>query len=180
MKKNKEQVFRELQKQYTLEEIAESFIFSEELPAEEQENIDKEFLLKRMESLQNISYPQRLKAELFGLKIRLEDYFARDHYEVEFSFGNQLRKYIEIVGRTQTEISDNLSVHKARLSRIINGKENPNPDLMYRLQQHSDGAIPAFYWWKLLSKELEHQIKTDEAKLKEESTKVSNAISLRA
>lgn len=180
MKKDKKQVYEELLQHYGEEEVASSFVASEELPTEAQTEVHKDFLAKRMESLQRLSGDQRLRSELFAFKIQLEDYFKTDRYQEEYSFGSQLKKYIAIVGRTQTEVSNNLSIHKARLSRIINGKENPNPELMYRLQKHSSGAIPAFYWWKLLAKELEYQIKTDKEKMQEESAKVTNPISLRA
>ncbi|PPK89088.1 helix-turn-helix protein [Neolewinella xylanilytica] len=180
MKKNKEQVYKDLLQRYSEEEVAASFIASEQLPAEAQAEVHREFLEERIKSLQNIAGDQKLRSELFAFKIQLEDYFKADKYHEQYNFGSQLKKYIEIVGRTQTEISNNLSIHKARLSRIINGKENPNPELMYRLQEHSSGAIPAFYWWKLLSKELEYQIRTDKEKMQEESNKVTNPISIRA
>ncbi|WP_116128479.1 transcriptional regulator [Lewinella sp. IMCC34183] len=180
MKKNKEQVYKDLLERYSEEEVAESFVASEELTAEVQEKVHKEFLEKRMKSLQGTTGDQKLRSELFAFKIQLEDYFKADSYQEQYNFGSQLKKYIDIVGRTQTEVSNNLSIHKARLSRIINGKENPNPELMYRLQEHSSGAIPAFYWWKLLAKQLEYQIKTDKEKMQEESNKVTNPISLRA
>ncbi|NJB84310.1 plasmid maintenance system antidote protein VapI [Lewinella marina] len=180
MKKDKKQLYTDLLQRYTEEEVAESFVASEELPAEAQAKVHKEFLEKRMKSLQGTTGDQKLRSKLFAFKIQLEDYFTADSYQDEYKFGNQLKKYIKIVGRTQTEVSSNLSIHKARLSRIINGKENPNPELMYRLQEHSSGAIPAFYWWKLFAKELEYQIRTDKEKMQEESTKVTNPISLRA
>ena len=77
-------------------------------------------------------------------------------------------------------IADNLNIHPTKLSRLINGKENPNIELMYRLEEHSGGELPAFYWWRLHAKELEHKIRTDLEKKLEEAKKVKNALHIRA
>ena len=180
MKKNKNKVYKELQQQYSEEEIADSFVFSIELPASEQEAAHREFLELRMKSYEEVTEEEKLKSKLFVFKTRLQEYFASKVYSNEYSFGSQLKKYVELIGRNQSEVAGNISVHKARLSRIINDKEGPNTDLMYRLEEHSSGEIPAYYWWKLYARQLEHKIRTDIAKRQEEARKVNNPLSLRA
>ena len=51
---------------------------------------------------------------------------------------------------------------------------------MYRLEEHSGGELPAFYWWRLYSKELEHKIRTDLEKKLEEAKKVKGSLPVRA
>jgi len=85
-----------------------------------------------------------------------------------------------VINRTNKEFAEDLDVHQTKFSRILNGRENPNIDLMYRLEEHSSGEIPAHHWWRLYSLELEHKIKTDLGRKIEESKKVKNQIKLRA
>ena len=51
---------------------------------------------------------------------------------------------------------------------------------MYRLEKHSDGELPAHYWWRLYSRELENQIRTDLDKKMKEGDKVSDYLEIRA
>lgn len=178
--KKSEKIYKELRKKYTDEEIVEGFVFNEDLDPEEQKKVEEEFRKIRMEMLKNMSESDILAANLTKIKLRIRNYFKRDKFEEEFSFSNQLKEYIEITKRSNKEIAKNLNIHQTKLSRIINGRENPNVDLMYRLEEHSGGELPAFYWWRLFSKELEHKIRTDLEKKLEEAKKVKDSLRFRA
>jgi transcriptional regulator with XRE-family HTH domain len=178
--KKSEDVYKELSKTYTDEEIVDSFIFSVELPKDEQAKANEEFLKLRFERLNSMSQGERVSMNLFALKLRIRQYFEQSKFQDEFSFSKQLRKYIEITGRNNEEIANNLGIHKTKLSRIINDRDNPNIDLMYRLEEHSGGELPAFYWWRLYARGLEQKIRTDYNKKKEQAEKVENPIKKRA
>lgn len=178
--KKSEKIYKELSKEYTDEEIVEGFVFNEDLDPEEQRRVDEEFRRIRLERLKNMSETDILAANLIKIKLRIKDYFKRSKFEEKFSFSNQLKEYINITKRSNKEIAENLNIHPTKLSRIINGRENPNIELMYRLEEHSNGELPAFYWWKLFSKELEHKIRTDLEKKLEEAKKVTGALNVRA
>ena len=178
--KKSEKIYKELSEKYTDEEIAESFVFNEDLNPEEQKKVDEEFRRIRMERLKNMSESDILTANLIKIKLRIKDYFKRSKFEEKFSFSNQLKEYIKITKRSNKEIAENLNIHQTKLSRVINGKENPNVELMYRLEEHSGGELPAFYWWRLYSKELEHKIRTDLKKKLEEAKKVKGSLPVRA
>ncbi|MCB0597509.1 MAG: helix-turn-helix transcriptional regulator [Lewinellaceae bacterium] len=178
--KKSEKIYKELSEKYTDEEIAESFVFNEDLNPEEQKKVDEEFRRIRMERLKNMSESDILTANLIKIKLRIKDYFKRSKFEEKFSFSNQLKEYIKITKRSNKEIAENLNIHQTKLSRVINGKENPNVELMYRLEEHSGGELPAFYWWRLYSKELEHKIRTDLEKKLEEAKKVKGSLPVRA
>ncbi len=180
MKKTKEQTYQELSKEYSDSEIAESFVFSSKLPETQQQSAEADFLKLRMAARENMSDDARLRSQLFTFKLSLRDYFSSPKFDEQFSFAQQIKRYISITGRSNNEIADNLNVHKTKLSRLVNGKEKPNTELMYRLERHSEGEIPAYYWWRLLAKELEYKLKTDHNKREEEASKVSNPLSLRA
>lgn len=178
--KKSEKIYKELREKYTDEEIVENFVFNEDLDPAEQKKVDEEFRRIRMERLKNMSEFDILAANLIKIKLRIKDYFKKGRFEEKFSFANQLKEYIKITKRSHKEIAENLNIHQTKLSRIINGRENPNIELMYRLEEHSSGQLPAFYWWKLFSKELEHKIRTDLEKKLEEAKKVKNALEIRA
>ena len=178
--KKSEKIYKELSEKYTDEEIAESFVFNEDLNPEEQRKVEEEFRRIRMERLKNMSESDILTANLIKIKLRIKDYFKRSKFEEKFSFSNQLKEYIKITKRSNKEIAENLNIHQTKLSRVINGKENPNVELMYRLEEHSGGELPAFYWWRLYSKELEHKIRTDLEKKLEEAKKVKGSLPVRA
>ena len=178
MKTNKE-IYEELSKQYSDEELVESVYISEDLSPEEQKKVDEEFRKIRLERLKNMTPRDILLSNLLQMKYRMEDYFRQPAFMSVFSFANQLRYYIKISKRSNKEIASNLDIHPTKLSRILNGKENPNVELMYRLEEHSEGELPAYYWWRLFSRELENEIKTDlNAKLTE-AQKVKHGLEIR-
>ena len=178
--KKSDKIYKQLREQYTEEEIVESFVFNETLTPEEQKEVDVEFRRLRMEQLKNRSEGDILAANLIKLSILIKRYFKRKKFEEAFSFANQLKSYIKITNRSNKTIAANLNIHPTKLSRIINGKENPNVELMYRLEEHSSGELPAFFWWRLHARELEHKIRTDLEKKLEEAKKVKNALDIRA
>jgi len=178
--KKSEEVYRDLKKKFTDEELADSFIFSVELPKEEQKEIREEFLKLRLERLKSMSEEELISSDLFAFKLRLKRYFEKSKYDDAFSFSNQLKTYIKITRRSNADVASNLGIHKTKLSRLINRRESPNIDLMYRLEVHSSKEIPAFYWWRVYSTELEFKIKTDYEKMEEEGKKVENPLKLSA
>ncbi|MFK8165538.1 MAG: hypothetical protein AB8H12_24030 [Lewinella sp.] len=178
--KKPEEVYKDLKRKYTDEELADSFIFSIESPKEEQQEIREEFLKLRLERLKSMSDEELISLDLFAFKLRLKKYFENDKYDDAFSFSSQLKKYLKITRRSNADVARNLGIHKTKLSRLINQRENPNIDLMYRLETHSSKEIPAFYWWRIFSKELEFKIKTDHEKMLHEADKVENPLKLSA
>lgn len=178
MKKSK--VYDALNKQYTDEELADSFIFSVDLPKAEERVIQEEFLKLRFERLNAMSVEEKISADLFAFKLRLKNYFNLKKFDNDFTFSNQLKKYVQISRRSHADIASNLGIHKTKLSRLINGREKPNIELMYRLEEHSSKEIPAFYWWRIYARELEFKIKTDYTKMKAEASKVENPLKLSA
>lgn len=176
MSKDKETTYEELRKKYTDEEIAESFIFRSTMTEDEQAEADKEFRKHRFELLKNMSDEQVLHGELLRTKYLMKDYFNQNFFMEEYSFSNQLRKYISLLNRTMADFASDIDIHKTKLSRILNGRENPNIDLMYRLEQHSGKIIPATYWYKLHSRKLEEEIKRNDKKRMDEYKKVKNGL----
>ena len=179
--KTSEEVYKELRKKYTDEEIAESFVFNDDsLSPEENEAAEREFRELRLKQIQSLTEEQKLFGKLMQMKYSMLDYFDSDKFDPVFSFASQLKKYSIIINRSNKSFAADIDLHYTKLSRIINGKDNPSIELMYRLEEHSKGELPAHYWWRIYSKELEHKIITDLEKRVQEAKKVSNSINIRA
>jgi transcriptional regulator with XRE-family HTH domain len=174
MSKVKEPTYEELRKKYSDEEIAESFVFRNTMTAEERELAEEELRKLRFESLKNMSDEQILQSELLRMRLLMKDYFKQSEFIESFSFSSQLKNYISLLKKTQTDFAADLDIHKTKLSRILNDKENPNVELMYRLELHSGNMIPATYWFRLHARKLEQEIKTDKEKRKVEYQRVKN------
>jgi len=179
MQNGTEKVYRKLREKYTDEEIVDSVLFNEDLSAKEQREVDEEFRKIRLERLSSMTAKDKLIGDMMQMKILIKKYFRQELYDEQYSFANQLKRYIKLTNRSNKEIAENLDIHPTKLSRIINGRDNPNIELMYRLEKHSDGQLPAHYWWRLHARELEYQIRTDLEKKLNEASKVTDYLEIR-
>lgn len=176
MSKKNEPTYEKLSKSLSDEEIAESYVLRSTLTGEEKNQAEVEFKKLRMQRLKSMSDEQVLQSELIRMRLLMKDYFKQNIFLPSFSFANQLKKYIDLLNVSHTQFAADINIHKTKLSRIINSKENPNIELMYRLEIHSGSMIPATYWYRLYSKKIEEEIKTDEDKRAMESGKVKNEL----
>ncbi len=178
--KKYEKLYNELRKKYTDAEIADSMLIPKDLTGEEKEKSNEELLAFRRKLLRERTEEQRVYSELLRFKFLLADYIKEEVFADEKSFGKHLEEYARILNRTKKRLSEDIGIHYTRLSRIINDREEPNIELMYRLEKHSGELIPALYWWKLVTKKQEFIIKKDSKTRKKESSMVRNAIRYRA
>lgn len=147
---------------------------------QEKEAIEAEFRALRLQALKETTEEQRLLSALMRMKLLIKDYLERSDFEKEFSFAQQLEQYIKLVDRSQKDFAAEIDLHPTKLSRILNGRDKPNNELVYRLEKHCGNVIPAIYWWKLYVKQLENEIKTDEQLRSIEWRKVRNNLQFRA
>jgi plasmid maintenance system antidote protein VapI len=150
------------------------------LDEQEKEAIEAEFRALRLQALKETTEEQRLLSALMRMKLLIKDYLERSDFEKEFSFAQQLEQYIKLVDRSQKDFAAEIDLHPTKLSRILNGRDKPNNELVYRLEKHCGNVIPAIYWWKLYVKQLENEIKTDEQLRSIEWRKVRNNLQFRA
>lgn len=178
--KKYEKIYNELRKKYTDKEIAESMLIPEDLSPKEKKKADEQLIAFRFKILKEQTEDKRIYSDLLRFKYIMEDYIKNNIFDQDKSFGHHLEEYVRILKRTKKSLSEDLDIHYTRLSRIINDREEPNIELMYRLEKHSGNLIPALHWWKLVTKKQEHIIKKDKKTRKKESSKVKNAIKFRA
>jgi len=175
-----EKTYKELKKKYSDKEIADSMLIPQDLTDEEKTKANKELAAFRMKLLKKQTEDKRIYTDLLRFKYLMEDYITENVFDKDKSFGKHLEEYVRILKRTKKRLSEDLDIHYTRLSRIINDREEPNIELMYRLEKHSADLIPALYWWKLVTKKQEHIIKEDKKTRKKEGSKVKNAVKFRA
>ena len=54
--------------------------------------------------------------------------------------------YVRDCGRTQRALADTLEISRPHLSLLISGKKRPSLDLAIRIEQLTEGAVPATSW----------------------------------
>lgn len=152
----KEQIYKNLQKKYSKIELADAVLVS--VPTTDAEN--EEFAKLRLARRNALSEKERLFSTILSLKYNMKSYLSSTQFETKNSFGNYLKKYLKIVGRTQKKLAEEIAIHPSRLNRIIRGKESVGKSLAYRLESHSGNLIPAIFWWKIFQREIEQEIRT--------------------
>lgn len=175
--KNKD-LFEKLSKEYTPEELADSFVFPHDLSPEEKTKVDAELREYRFKRLENATESQRILADLMRLRIQIEKYVKKETYQEEKSFGHFLKQYLKIIDKKRKVFAKDIDVHYTKLSRLINNKETPNLDILYRLEIHSDKLISALLWWKLVMKKMEYDIQQDKGARLAAERKVENRLVL--
>ncbi len=174
------EIYETLRQRLSDEEIAESYVFPEDLSEEEEEKVLKEFKKLRFERLRQRTAEDILLSELMQLRILMQEYLKKEPYIEAKSFGKYLEDYIRILKKTKRAFAKDIGLHYTRLSRVINNREEPNVELAYRLEKHSAGIIPALLWWKLSIKKQEYLIQQDHKTREAEGEKVKNALKFRA
>ena len=172
-----EQTYEELSKIYTDEEIAESFVLRSTLTGEARETAHAEFLKRRMELIKNMSASDIIFSNLMRMKIQIENYIANNKYNERFDFSNQLSEYLSITKRSQKGFSNEIGISPATLNRILKGKEHPGIDLLYRIENHSDGLLSAQSLYRLHTMKLEEEMRNDEERKRLQYEKVKNKLS---
>lgn len=169
-------VYQKLKKKYSDQEIVDSTIISADLIAKEKTELAKEMKEFRLQKLRETTEEDRILADVMRLRFQIEDYIKKGKFSFNFTFAKFLEEYIRILKKSRREISNDLSLHYTKLSRIINDKEEPNIELTYRLEKHSGHLIKTDLWWKLIVLKQGFIIAKDEETRKFEQEKVKNAL----
>lgn len=154
-------VYKELSEQYNLEELSDAVLMSESENDAESQEIEAEFVRMRLEKRGQLSEKEQLLSNLLSLKYQMKSYINTRAFDSNKRIGNFIELYLQYVGRTQKELSEEINIHSSRLNRIIKGKEKLGKSLVYRLESHSGDLIPALYWWKVMQIEVEQEIMTE-------------------
>ena len=171
-----EKIYNKLREQYTDEEIVDFVMIPEEMGEKEEQAARAEFVKLRMKRRQEMSQKDKLLSGLLTIKYQIKAYVRSSGYQADKTLGSFLRKYIEVIGRKQKDLAEEIDIHPSRLNRILNGKEKIGKSIAYRLENHSGDLIPALFWWKLMQKEVEEELMTEEAERGIERQHVKNIV----
>jgi len=167
--------YKKLLKQYTPEELAESFVFPVKYTAKQQKQADLDLAAARKISQANMTEDQKIKLSLYQLRFQLEDYL-KEAYNPALNFGHFLERYLKILNKKNKEFAKEIQIHETLLSHLISNRREPNDSIIIRLELHSNNIIPAIFWYKLAEKEKEHQIRTDNSLRERESPFVNHSL----
>ncbi|EDM37881.1 hypothetical protein PBAL39_15689 [Pedobacter sp. BAL39] len=164
---------------FSREELADAFVFpSDEMVTTKEKNEEEGFWEARRKRFESRSSVQQMFDELLQLKYQLEDYIGSDQYEEKLSFGYFLNEYVSRQEKKDKEFANEVDVTPAVLSQYINDHRKPKDEFVIRLELHSNGMFPAISWFKVIQKEKEHEINTNEELRREESKHVKNRLDL--
>lgn len=174
MKKGKSNTYSKATEGFSKKEIAQSILIANEsIPSKEEH---KEFLEIRLNLLNKRTQSELIMSNLLQFKYEVETYIELGEYIPRYSFAKCLKRYMKIVDKTSKQMTEDLSIHKTKLSRILNEREEANPTLSYKLEKHSVSILPAIFWWKLVSIKKTYDIETNEKDRKDAFSKVRNEI----
>ena len=150
---------KNIEEDYTPEEIAESFVFPGRKAAKER----KELLEALREHKKKLSAKQsdktKLISQLLQLKFLIEDYIKSDKLSKDYTFGYFLKQYISRLEKKNNQFASEISVDPAELSQVINKRRKPTEKLIFRLEIHSNRNFPALMWFSLLEKDRAYELK---------------------
>ena len=145
--------YKEIEKKYTPEEIAESYVFSGELDSSQKVKKLEIFRSWRKKNESNRSAKSKLITKLLQLKFEMEDYLIQKEYKQGFDFSYFLVQYIDRLEIKKKEFAQEIDVDPTELSQIINRHRSPNEKFIIRLEIHSNNNFPAVVWCRLIEKE---------------------------
>lgn len=157
-----QKIYQKLKEQYSAEELAESVMIPEALTEAEEKEASVAFLEWRLAKRQQMSAQEKILSGLLSIKYQIKSYVEVSAFDQEKSLAHFLNKYLDVVNRNQKTLAEEIDIHPSRLNRIIKGKEKIGKSIAYRLETHSGELIPAIYWWKLMQKEVEQEILTEQ------------------
>jgi len=150
--------FKDTEKEYTPEKIAESLVFPGTKTPTEREAVLSEFRKFRKKITDTQTKESKTISKLLQLKFLMEDYLNTGTYNKNFCFGYFLKEYIQRLGKKNKEFAQEIGADATELSQVINRHRKPSEKLIFRLEIHSNRNFPAIIWFKLLEKEQVYEL----------------------
>lgn len=112
--------YKEIEKKYTPEEIAESIVFPGTKDTKEREVILSEFRGFRKSISDKQSEKSKTISLLLQLKFLIEDYLEANSFNKNYYFGYFLKEYIARLEKKNKEFAAEIDVDPTELSQVIN------------------------------------------------------------
>ena len=150
---------KNIEKEYTPEEIAESFVFPGPKGPKERASLMEAVRQHRKSVSDRQSEKTKLISQLLQLKFLIEDYIKSEEFNKDHFFGFFLKEYIIRLKKKNNQFADEINVDPAELSQVINRRRKPTEKLIFRLEIHSNRNFPALMWFKILEKDRAYELK---------------------
>lgn len=165
-----------LNKKYTAKELADSFVFRSTLTAAQTEEAAKQLSKARKDLQKQHTSEDMLYANVLQLRYKIEDYTNSTEYNAHLSFAYFLRAYIKLSYKNNKDFAKDIHMDETELSQILNGHRDPSEKTLIRIELHSGNMLPALYWFRLLEKEKEYELETDNVLREREEKYVKNRL----
>lgn len=152
---------KKLNKRYKASELADSFVFRTKLSPKQKEEARSQLATARKKNSEKRTDEQKLYARILQLRFRIEDYTRSATYDEQLSFSYFLRSYIKLGYKANKQFAKDIDMDETELSQVLNDHRSPSEKTIIRLELHSNNTIPALSWYKLLEKEKEHELQTN-------------------
>lgn len=163
---------------YTTEEVAEGLIISQKLTKAQQIEAREQLAAARKQTQALMTDTERMTASLLQLRFKLEDYIESKEFISDKNFGYFLSNYLTIINRKRNQFAAEIDIHETLLSQLINNRRSPGENIIIRLEIHSNNTIPASYWYRLVEKEKQYYIETNQKIRRQEKKFVKNRINI--
>lgn len=163
---------------FTPQEIVDGFVPPVELNSAEREEADLRLAEVRRRRAIHLSDSQVRYAQLLQLRFDLEGYLAQPKFDSEKTFSYFLKRYVAIYPSSKQDLAEELGIHKSLLSQWLAGTRNPSSAQLIRLEIHAQAQIPAVAWLKLLARQDEHALKTNDVMRKQERKNVKSQLEI--
>ena len=169
---------KKISSKHTPDEIAEAIVFPVTLTPAQKKEAAEQLAIARKKSQTEMSDNDRLSLQIFRLKFRLEDYIQNREFNPELTFGHFLKQYVNLLQIKRKDFADEISIDETLLSQFINQHRMPPDYIAIRLEIHSNNSIPATYWFKLVEKQKEFELKTDKKLRRKENKFVHRRLAI--
>ena len=171
---------KKVSQKYTAEELADAIVFPVTPTPAQKKEAAKQLAKARKKRQKEMTENDRLALQLFQLKFQLEDYIQNNReFNPDLTFGHFLKQYVDVLRVKRKDFADEISIDETLLSQFINMHRMPPEYIAVRLEIHSNNAIPATYWFKLVEKQREHELKTDKELRKKENKYVRRKLAVK-
>jgi plasmid maintenance system antidote protein VapI len=167
---------KDIEKEYTPKEIAESFVFPGPKGARERESLLGAFRQHRKKVSGKQSGTTKLISQLLQLKYLIEDYLRSEKFNRDFSFAFFLKEYITRLEKKNNQFASEIDIDPTELSQVINKHRKPTEKLIIRLEIHSNRNFPAVMWFRLLEKDRAYELKHNKELIESEKKHVKETL----
>jgi len=169
---------KKLRNEKSPDELASSFVFPVKLSEKQKKEAALQLAMAREKRRAAATDKDKLISGLLSLRFQLEDYINGNTFNPDLSFGYFLGEYVGLLEKKRKVFAEEISIDETLLSQLINLKRDPPDYVTVRLELHSNRAIPADYWYRLVEKKKEHFIKTDKSIRKKEKQFVQHKLNV--